>query len=284
MLAITKMKLTILTDNTVLQSKNFLAEHGLSFYIEEDNKKILFDTGYSDVFIKNAHKMGIDLLDLDYIILSHGHYDHTWGLSHYLPLYASNVKQLNNLKKPLILTHPDTFNEKYEDGVGEIGSLLSEEKLEKIFKLNLTKEPYWINEKLVFLGEIPRLNDFEGKESICKVLKNGKYEDDFILEDSALIYKTEQGLVIITGCSHSGICNIVEYAKKVCNETKIIDIIGGFHLVKSNEERLSKTAKYLDKLNLKQLHPCHCSDFQAKIFLSKSLDLQETGIGTVLEY
>ena len=278
------MKLTILTNNTVLQSKNFLGEHGLSFYIEFKDKKILFDMGYSDVFIKNAHKMGINLLDLDYIIFSHGHYDHTWGLSHYLPLYISNIKQGKSPKKPTILTHPDTFNEKYETSLGEIGSLLSKNKLEKNFELIFSKKPYWISDDLVFLGEIPRLNDFEGKEFIGEVFKNNACEKDYIPEDSALVYKTVEGLVIITGCSHSGICNIVEYAKKVCNETKIVDIIGGFHLVNASEKRLAKSVDYLSKLKLPQLHPCHCTDFQAIIFLSKYLNLAETGIGTVLEF
>lgn len=284
MLATTKMKLTILTDNTVLQSKNFLGEHGISFYIEEDSKKILFDTGYSDIFIRNAHKMGINILDLDYIVFSHGHYDHTWGLSHYLPLYASSIKQGKDITKPTILTHPDTFNCKYEYRVGEIGSMLSREKLEKSFKLHFSKEPYWISKNLVFLGEIPRLNNFEGKESIGKVLKDNVYEDDYINEDSALAYKSKEGLVIITGCSHSGICNILEYAKKVCNDSRIVDIIGGFHLVKASEERLNKTADYLSELKLKQLHPCHCTDFRSRILLSKRLNWQETGVGTVLEY
>ena len=155
------MKIIVLTDNNVLQSKNFLGEHGLSFYIEADDKRILFDTGYSDVFLKNALKMGITLLDLDYIVLSHGHYDHTWGLSHYLPFYTSALKQGQNVKKPTILTHPDTFNEKFDDKLGEIGSMLSIEKLKKNFDIKLSKEPFWITKNLVFLGEIPRINDFE---------------------------------------------------------------------------------------------------------------------------
>lgn len=278
------MKLTILVDNNILQSKNFLGEHGLSFYIEEDNKKILFDTGYSNVFIKNAFKMNINLIDLDYIVLSHGHYDHTWGLSSYLSLYLSNLKQGKEFKETTILTNPDTFNEKYKDKLGEIGCLLSKDKLEKSFNLKLSKEPFWISDNLVFLGEIPRINDFEGKESIGKVFQNNSYKDDYITEDSAIVYKTEQGLVVVTGCSHSGICNIIGYAKQVCKEPRVVDIIGGFHLVKTSEERLTKTVNYLSTLNLKQLHPCHCTDFQSRIFLAKKLNLKETGVGTVLNY
>lgn len=269
------MKLTILVDNNVLQGKNYLGEHGLSFYIEADDKKILFDTGYSDVFLKNAHRMGINLLDLDYIVLSHGHYDHTWGLSHYLPFYTSALKQGKNIKKPTILTHPATFNEKFDAKHGEIGCLTTKEKLSKNFDVKLSKEPVWITKNLVFLGEIPRNNDFEGKEPIG---------NDYITEDSALAYKTDSGIVAITGCSHSGICNIVEYAKTVCDNSTIIDIIGGFHLVNASHEKISKTADYLSKLHTKGIHPCHCTDFPSKITLSKSIKLESAGVGLIIEY
>lgn len=278
------MKIIILTDNNVLQSKNFLGEHGLSFYIEADGKKILFDTGYSDVFLNNACKMGINLLDLDYIVLSHGHYDHTWGLSYYLTFYLSALKQGQQVKKPIILTQPDTFNEKYDIKSGEISSLISKEKLEKNLELKLTKEPFWITENLVFLGEIPRINNFEGKESIGKVLKNGNFEDDYIFEDSALVYKSDSGLAIITGCSHSGICNIIEYSMNICSESKIADIIGGFHLVNPPQERVFRTADYLSKLGAKGIYPCHCTDFRSKITLSKYVRLEAAGVGLILEY
>jgi 7,8-dihydropterin-6-yl-methyl-4-(beta-D-ribofuranosyl)aminobenzene 5'-phosphate synthase len=268
------MKLTVLVDNTVLQGKNLLGEHGLSFYIEVDGKKILFDTGYSDVFLRNAHKMDIDLLDLDYIILSHGHYDHTWGLSQYLPYYISALKQGRTVKKPTIVTHPDTFKPKFDSKLGEVGSLLSEQTLSKNFNLELSKDPYKLTQNLVFLGKIARLNDFEGKEPIG---------NDYIEEDSALAFTSDEGIVIITGCSHSGICNIIEYAKLVCDNFAIIDIIGGFHLVNAPQERLIKTADYLSKLGTKGIHPCHCTDFRSKMILSKYTKLEATGVGLVIE-
>lgn len=269
------MKLTVLVDNNVLQSKNFCGEHGLSFYIETDGKKILFDTGYSDVFLKNAAKMGLDLLDLDYIILSHGHYDHTWGLSHYVPYYAAALKQGRKTKKPTILTHPDTFKPKFNEKLGEIGCLIPEEKLSDIFKVKLSKKPVKITENLIFLGEIPRINNFEGKEPIG---------NDFITEDSALAFDSEKGIVVITGCSHSGICNITEHAKNICGGQAIFDIIGGFHLVNPPKERVFRTADYLSKLNTKGIHPCHCTDFRSLITLSKYIKLEPTGVGLVMKY
>lgn len=278
------MKLTILVDNNVLQSKNFLGEHGLSFYIEDCGKKILFDTGYSAAYQNNAQRMGIDLLDLDYIVLSHGHYDHTGGLPSYLSLYSSAVKQGLSPKKPTIVTHPDAFLSKHRDNSGEIGCMVSEEALSKSFDLKLSKEPFKITENLTFLGEIPRENDFEGKDSIGKVRRDGELVDDYIVEDSALAYTSEEGLVIATGCSHSGICNIVKYAKVVLDEPKVYDVVGGFHLVCVEKERLSNTVGYLAKQKIPKFHPCHCTDFRAKSYLSKYLNLGATGVGLVLEY
>lgn len=277
------MKLTVLTDDNIFQGKNLFAEHGLSFYIEADGKNILFDAGYSDVFIKNASKMGINLLDLDYIVLSHGHYDHTWGLSHYLTFHTSAIKQGQKPKKPTILTHPNTFNEKFEEGLGEIGCMLSIEKLKKNFDIKLSKEPFWITENLVFLGEIPRENDFEGKEPICKVYKNNQYEDDYITEDSALMYKSDKGLAIITGCSHSGICNIADYATTICQQKSISAIIGGLHLINPSAERMTKTIDYFLKLKLREFYPSHCTSFEAKLTLSKHLALNEAGVGLILQ-
>lgn len=276
------MKLTVLVDDNMSKCRRLLAEHGLCFYIEDEGKKILFDTGYSDAFIKNAVSLGINLLDLDYIVLSHGHYDHTWGLAHYLAYYMSGIEQKQKGKKPTIITHPDTFLEKYEEGFGEIGCMLTETKLKKCFDVVTTKEPFNLTENLTFLGEIPRLNDFEAKDSIDKIFRNGQYEDDYVMEDSALVYKSEDGLTIITGCSHSGICNIVEYAKNICTNARIKTIIGGFHLINTPKEKMDKITDYLKKQKINEFHPCHCTDFKARIELSKTLNIKETGVGTRL--
>ena len=273
------MKLTVLTDNDAAKGKRLLAEHGLCFYIEDNGKKILFDTGYSDVFIKNAISLGINLLDLDYIVLSHGHYDHTWGLVHYLAFYTSALKQEQKVKKPTIVTHPDTFLEKFDEKFGESGCMLTEKKLRKNFEVLTTKEPYKLTENLIFLGEIPRLNNFETLKPKDKILIKGKYEDDYIMEDSALAYNSDNELSVITGCSHSGICNITEHAKKVCNKTNIKYIIGGFHLINTPKEKLEKIISYLQSQNLKEIYPCHCTDFNAKMQLANKLNFKNVSVG-----
>lgn len=229
------MKLTVLVDNNTLIDRYFLAEPGLCFHIQDGETNLLLDVGYSDIFLSNAQKMKVDLSMLDYIAISHGHLDHTWGLDPLIKYFTELVIENIPHKKPVVLGHPQTFTSVSSEGIAEFGSVISENKLSKHFELSLKKEPQWINESLVYLGEIPRKNDFESSETFGK--KEGEQENDLVPEDSALVYKSAKGLVIITGCSHSGICNIIEYAKKVCGEDKIFDIVGGLHLQKPSKNK-----------------------------------------------
>jgi len=278
------MKLTVLLDNNTLIDRYLYGEPGVSYLIEDEGKRILFDVGYSDAFIKNAQKMNIDLLDIDFLVLSHGHLDHTWGLDPLIRLYTEAIIEEIDYKKPTLVAHPLTFLTKTLNGLGEIGSTISETKLSKHFQIKLSKEPVWLTEKLVFLGEIERKNDFEAKGPIGKIVKDNFEEDDYLMDDSALVYKSSRDLVIITGCSHAGICNIVEYAKKICEDDRIIDIVGGFHLLNPPEEQLQGTLEYMKKLQPNEVHACHCTDLNSKIALSKVVNLKEVGVGLTLEY
>lgn len=265
------MKVTILTDNTTRIDAYYLGEPAACFYIECDDKNILFDIGYSDVYVRNAEKMGIDLLKLNAIAFSHGHDDHTRGLTE-LPAGLEGIT---------IYAHPDTFVPRVYDEVPG-GSPYTEEELSTRFNLNLSEEPAFITDNLVFLGQIPRNNDFEGKEPIGKRLIHGKWEPDYISDDSALVYKGRGGLTIITGCSHSGICNITEYAKKVCNDTRIEGIIGGFHLLNMSS-RVDRTVEYLKSQNPKFLCPCHCTCFHARAAINNAVPVKEVCVGDVIE-
>lgn len=276
------MKLTVLTDDNIYNHKGLLAEHGLCFYIETDGKKILFDTGYSDIFIKNAKKLGLNLLDLDYIVLSHGHYDHTWGLTHYLEYYTNALNKKIKAKKTTIITHPNTFFKRFEEGAIEVGCPISKEELSKHFNVKTTKEPFKLTKKLFFLGEIPRENDFEAIKPMEKLFINGEYQDDYVTEDSALAYKSDEHLSIMTGCSHSGICNIIEYAKKISKLEYINHIIGGFHLINSSNKKMDKILEYFSTQNINELNACHCTGLKARIKLASKLNLKETGVGTEL--
>ncbi len=101
------------------------------------------------------------------------------------------------------------------------------------------------------------------------------------MDDTALIYQNSDGLFIITGCSHSGICNIVQYAKEIFDEDRIIGILGGFHLF-DNDQRLQKTIRYLNDCNIKELYPCHCVSLLAKAEMMKKLPVIEVGVGMTI--
>lgn len=277
------MKLTVVVDNNTYIDRYFSGEPGLSFYIEEGDKNILFDVGYSDIFIKNFLKMNLDIKKIDYVAISHGHIDHTWGLTHLINLYSEYSIEGISFKKPEIIAHPSSFLDKHYNNEN-IGSLISEDTLIKHFNMNLSADPLWITERLVYLGEIERNNKIENSKPIGKVKIKGKSIDDYLLDDSALVYKSSKGLVIITGCSHSGICNIIEQAKKVCNDERIADVIGGFHLLNPSDEVLGYTCDYFKKNNVPSLHPCHCTDLKSKIQLSKVTNVFEVGVGLKLEY
>jgi 7,8-dihydropterin-6-yl-methyl-4-(beta-D-ribofuranosyl)aminobenzene 5'-phosphate synthase len=289
------MRLTVLVDNNTLIDRYFCGEPGVSYFIEDAGVRVLFDVGYSGVFIKNAQKMHIRLLDVDFVVLSHGHLDHTWGLDPLIRLYTEATIEKIDHKKPTLVAHPLTLLTKRLNGLEEVGSMISEEKLAKHFEIQLSREPVWLTERLVFLGEIGRTNDFEAKRPIGKVVlvlssrrrtetKDGFEEDDYLMDDSALAYKSSRGLVIITGCSHAGICNIVEYAKKVCGDDRVVDIIGGFHLLNPPQEQLQGTLRYMQELQPIEVHACHCTDLNSKIALSTVVNLKEVGVGLTLEY
>lgn len=281
-----QLSLTVLVDNTTLTDHYFIGEPGLSFIIETKGKKILFDAGYSDAFLDNAGKIGISLRDLDYIVSSHGHRDHTGGL---VPLasYLTEARTNNiTFKVPELIAHSRCFYPRPKSPLPNTGSVLSEAEVRKHFKVNLSDKPLWITEALVFLGEIPRKISFERTDPGMRkiVLPDGGTEPDLQLDDSALAYRSEEGLVIITGCSHTGICNITEYAREICGERRVVDIIGGLHLLTPGPEGIQETGIYLHDLNLKALHACHCTSFLAKLALARYCPVREVGVGMKFEW
>ncbi|MDX2415073.1 MAG: MBL fold metallo-hydrolase, partial [Bacteroidales bacterium] len=191
------MRLSILCENSPGRSTR--AEHGISYLLEFDSKKILFDTGQSDLFLENARIMNLDLSNIDQIVLSHGHYDHGNGLKF--------------LDKGKLLCHPGCFAKRYnKTGSKYIGLGETREELNLRFDLRCTSDPYPISDKIIFLGEIPRKSEFESLTTGFS-FEDGK--PDFVMDDSAIVLIMDKGLFVITGCGHSGVINTFERAKDV---------------------------------------------------------------------
>lgn len=228
------MQLTVIVDNNTFIDQYYVGEPAVCYYIEDGESKILFDVGYSDVFIYNAKKMGINIHTVTDIVISHGHDDHTRGLKYLCGNAAHTGIRL--------VAHPDIFAERYEDSLS-ISCPVPLTVVEKNFEVTLTRHPLKISDSIVFLGEIPTYNDFERNNNIGFIKRNCGLEKDFVLDDSAITYKGSDGLFIITGCSHSGICNIIDHAKNICQDSRIAGILGGFHLLEVSDQ-LYKTIAY----------------------------------------
>ncbi len=266
------MQLNVLVDNHTYIDQYYYGEPAVSYYIETGKTRLLFDTGYSDILLKNAKNMQIPLDRLTHIVLSHGHNDHSGGLR-----YLCDALDLSHTE---LLAHPDCFLPKY-DGAESIGAPLTAEILSGRLLYHPCSKPYQIQENLTFLGEIPRINDFENPAPIGNQLRSGQWEPDRLLDDSALVYQNTDGIFIITGCSHSGICNIIDYAKKVCNEPRILGVLGGFHLF-DYDSRVKNTIQYLESCNIRRLYPCHCVSLQVKAKLMEKLPVAEVGVGMTI--
>lgn len=223
------MEIAVLSENCA-SDLNFGAEWGLSLFVKTNDKKILFDTGRSRLYIHNAQRLKLSLKQTDFIVLSHHHEDHTKGIQYY---------PFNTRKK--IICHPSLLTKLPETEF---------DKIENDFELLSSKKPLELSKNIFFLGEIPRETNFE----------KGRYEQDEMLDDSAIVIKSDKGLVVISGCSHAGICNICKYAKKVTG-TKLYAVIGGFHLFEDDPEAIKGTLSYFKTEKITFLFPMHCIDF-----------------------
>jgi len=258
------MKLTVLNDNA--PGDICASEHGLSYLVEAD-KTILFDTGASDLFLKNAALLKLDLKMVDTVVLSHGHWDHGNGLKY--------------IENKTLITHPDSFQKKYrKKDQSYIGLPFSKDEAKEKFELVTTKKPYQISEQITFLSEIPRLNDFEAKTTSFE-LEDGT--DDFVYDDSALAIKTDNGLVVVSGCAHAGICNTIDYAIKITGINKVYGVIGGFHL-KKNDTQTQKTIEYFKNLEIQKIYPSHCTALPALAAFHQTFNTKQVLSGDIIYF
>jgi len=257
--------LTILADNTVTGKVEGLGEHGFSVYIEIDTGNYLFDTGWGKTIVYNAVVYKKTLGALDKIILSHGHPDHTGGLPEVLRFYD----QID------VLGHPDIFLHRFRKEVEskrEYGGIpYIRGYLEKMGARFVFNRDFVEMEKGIYLtGEVPRETDFEvGDLDNRYGIRDGKVVPEIILDDQSLIIKTEGGILILLGCAHSGIINIINHAIKMTGVDTIFGIVGGTHLGFSGQEQLEKTILALKAYHIKHFIPGHCTGIAAANRLSR---------------
>jgi len=256
-----KLQITTLSENTA-GLRSFLGELGLSILVETDEANILFDTGQSISASHNAELLGINLSQIDKIVLSHGHYDHTGGLR---PILHRMGKEIE------IIAHPDIWAAKFNRREDEyIGIPFHRQTLESLgAHFNLTTEPVRITGKIMTTGEIPMVTDYEEIEPHLVVKEDGGYKPDKFRDDQALIINTEPGLVVILGCAHRGIINTLYHAQKLSGVKTIYAVLGGCHLMDATEERVWLTIAALKELGVQRLGVCHCTGLPASAIMAR---------------
>ena len=259
------MRIMVLSEN--MAGSCFQAEHGLSYLLEIENEKILFDSGQSDLFLRNARGLGFDLQsDVGKVVLSHGHWDHGNGLAY--------------IRDKILITHPGAFMKRYRKVNHTcVGLTLSKSYIQTKFRLIETKEPYYVQAHVLYLGEIPRIHDFESRETS---FMDEKGTDDFVPDDSALVVIQDDALIIVVGCAHAGICNIIDYARKITTIDKVAAVIGGFHLKKRNKQT-QQTIDYLHSIRVKKLYPSHCTELPALSLFYEHFETTQVKTGDIFK-
>jgi len=278
------MRLTVLIENTTLIDRYFRSEPGISFFIEDGDARILFDCGYSDLFLENAAAMDIDLLNIDTVVLSHGHIDHTGGLPALAAHHLRAGIEGNPAKDPLFITHPATFGRKKIQEGGDAGCPVSAEYLSMFGEVKTSVSPLKISDRICFLGEIPRIDPERIAESSTCIQTPDGWMPDPVIEDSCLVYHGDEGLVLICGCTHAGIEHTVAYARSVCGDERIAAVIGGLHLYSASSARIDEVSRWSAESGIGIIYPCHCTGLAATIALSQHHVISPIGVGSHLSW
>lgn len=247
------VKITTLIENSSGEHLALKTEHGISFYVEKDGHQILFDTGQTGTFIENAEQLRVDLTDLESVVLSHGHYDHTGG-----------IRPLSQLTTDFkLFMGQGFFEEKYgfkNNSYEYLGNNFDKKFLEEQgITYQFVDQPLLeIAPGVYVVTKFPRKHQDEVINPRFKILRNGSFQPDPFDDEVLLAIDTPEGLVVLLGCSHPGMKNMLDSAAKLINRP-IYAVLGGTHLVEASDSSLETSMSYLDSDSLKVIGVSHCT-------------------------
>ncbi len=242
--------LTLLIENTAPADSALVAEHGLSFLVETERTKFIFDCGHTGAAFDNARTLGVDLRGIKIVALSHSHYDHAGGF----PRLADSA-QIKTL-----ITGENFWEEKYSRvdggfkyrGCGFDEDFLAARGIEQI----ICRDVIRLDDTAWLVGNFKRRYDFETVPS--KFVRGDKKLPDDFGDEIVLLLRGGDGLTLVTACAHAGILNIVADVHDRFG-LPIVGVIGGLHLTGATNERILRTLDELKALGVKKILPCHCS-------------------------
>ena len=249
-----KVRIITMSENTA-GSPGVLAEYGLSTLIETDSTSVLLDTGQSTSVVHNAGTLGVDLRKVDKVVLSHGHFDHTGGLREVLGRMRKKVD---------VVAHPDVWTLKYDRHEGRppryIGIPFARIELENLgARFVLSREPVKLAENIITTGEVPIITDYESIDPHLFIKDGEELKPDGLLDDRSVVVTTPAGFIVVLGCAHRGMINILYHARELTGVKKIRMVLGGSHLIGAGEERIWQTIAALKELGVEKLGLCHCT-------------------------
>lgn len=242
------MKITTLIENLVYK-RSLHAEHGLALYVESGSAKLLFDTGQSAMFLENAKILGIPVEDIDCLVLSHGHYDHTGGLYEFL---QKNTKARVYAKR-------DLFKSKYHGNKEFIGTPFREENLKN--RLTFIDEVTEVAENIFIMPNIHICHEVDTHFNGFYKLDEGQFVSDDFSDELFLALRHKGQVSIMTSCSHRGITNICTTATDFF-QLPVDLVLGGFHINDSTVEQYVHVTHYFRQLHPKRIGACHCTGIE----------------------